>query len=87
MINGRKEVAGIGTASVTHHVIIHAATATTLFAPGEIKVSGRTIQRIINNKGPKKNPIWRPDCIMFTNAIFEVFSKLVFLVPVSNLFF
>jgi hypothetical protein len=66
-MSGMKEVTGMGTASVTHQVIIHAATASTLLAPGEINVSGRVIQRRLNNRGPKKNPILRPDRMMLTN--------------------
>jgi hypothetical protein len=53
---GRNDVTGMGTASATHHVIIQAATASTLLAPGEIIVSG-TIRRISkNNNGPKRKP-------------------------------
>jgi hypothetical protein len=55
-ISGRNDVTGIGTASETHHVTIHAPIASTLLAPGEMKVSGT--MRIISRKkkGPKKNP-------------------------------
>ena len=56
-ISGTKAVTGIGTASATHHVIIQAATAKTLFAPGEMNVSGKKLQTIRNNNGPRNNPI------------------------------
>ena len=52
-MRGRNDVIGIGTASDTHHVTIHAATAITLFAPGEMNVSGSVVHRIKNNKGPR----------------------------------
>ena len=55
-INGRKAVTGMGTASVTHDTIIQAASANTLFAPGEIKLPGIVANNKINRIGPAKNP-------------------------------
>jgi len=52
-MRGRNDVIGIGTASDTHHVIIQAATAITLFAPGETNESGSVVDRTTNNKGPR----------------------------------
>jgi hypothetical protein len=75
-ISGIKEVTGMGTASDTHHVIIHTATAITLLAPGEINVSGST-ETTTNNSGPKKNPNWRADGSEFTNT-FEFFQNYFF---------
>jgi hypothetical protein len=55
--SGRNEVTGIGTASVTHQVIIQAAIASTLLALGEIKVDGNIVQHNAKRSGPRKNPI------------------------------
>ena len=74
----------MGTASDTHHVIIHAATANTLLAPGEINVSGRSVKATTNNNGPKKNPNWRADGNEFTNT-FEFVQNYFFWFPVQNL--
>ena len=65
---GSRAVTGIGAASDTHHVIIHAANASTLPAPGEINSAGNTVIRIIKSKGPRTNPIWRPE----RDAIFTI---------------
>src|SRR5688572_32860145 len=85
-MSGRNAVTGIGTASAIHQVIIHAATAITLLAPDEINVSGSVVQRITNNKGPRKNPSFRPKLTMFTDS-FLLFSKLWLLYSCSNSFY
>jgi hypothetical protein len=56
-ISGRNDVTGIGTASLTHQVIIQAAIASTLLALGEIKADGNIDQHSTNRSGPRKNPI------------------------------
>lgn len=67
-ISGRKDVTGMGTASDTHHVIIHAATARTLYAPGEINDSGRKSHSRTNRVGPRKKPKRRAEGSEFTFA-------------------
>ena len=56
-IKGKNDVTGIGTASLTHQVIIQAAIASTLLAPGDIRVEGNIAQHTTNKMGPRKNPI------------------------------
>ena len=69
-INGSREVTGIGTASVTHQVIIQAASASTLPAVGEIKSSGMLNCNTIKRMGPKMNGMYRlAREIEFTNKL------------------
>lgn len=75
-MSGINDVTGMETASDTHHVIIQAATAITLLAPGEINVSGSSTETT-NNSGPKKNPNWRADGSEFTNT-FEFVQNYFF---------
>lgn len=56
-INGNNDVAGIGIASVTHHVAIHKAAATTK-TPRLSRLSDLINNSAkTNNSGPKNKPI------------------------------
>jgi hypothetical protein len=83
-IKGRNEVTGMGAASVTHHVIIQAAIAITLKAPGEIKFSGSKTHNSTNSTGPRKKPNKRAGGNEFTIAI-VVFPKLLYLNACANI--
>jgi hypothetical protein len=61
MISGSNAVTGIATASVTHHVIIQAPTAKTLFAPGDTRSAGTRIRIDKKSNGPRRNPICLAD--------------------------
>ena len=67
-MSGIKAVTAMGTAFVTHHVIIQAPAAITLLAPGEIRVSGSAIQSMTNKRGPRTNPTAGPGRAKFTSV-------------------
>lgn len=54
---GNKAVAGIGIASVIHHVAMRTATAATLIAGAFISAGVGRMSIRMNNTGPRKKPI------------------------------
>ena len=82
-INGIKAVTAIGTASVTHQVIIHMATAITLSASGETYLCGIVSSETTNSKGPKINPMTCTDRAKFTRVRVQFDQNYLFWVPIQ----
>lgn len=75
----------MGTDSDIHQMIIQAPKASTLLAPGEMKSAGNVSRRITKRRGPRINPIWRPENrSLFTQRLFRSVSKLRYLTACSK---
>lgn len=67
MMSGSKAVTGIGTASETHQVTIHAAIPSTFQAPGASIVSSEPKTTSKKKTGPRNSPTILNSCMSLSN--------------------